>query len=94
MIFGWEPTWDHVVYMGCVTALLWGLWAFITLKEIGEIEWEAELQRRRIVAAMEKIVPQLAQFVAAMQEAGKALVVFSEKMQEVGRGQDSGPADR
>lgn len=92
-MFGWEPTWDTVVYMGCVTALLWGLWAFITLKEVGEIEWERHLQQKRIEEAWARMTEAVGEVMTAMRAAGKHFAVFAEKMQEVGRA-GQGPDDR
>jgi hypothetical protein len=63
-MFGWEPTWDTVVYMACVTALLWGFWAFLVLKEVSEIEWERVQQQKWLVREM------LAAFGEKMQEVG------------------------
>lgn len=81
-------TWDLVVYLACFSALCWGVYFFLVLKEAGEREWYRYQMRsafREMVVAMSKVgrattasTDQILQVRAAAQR-------FSEVMARRGR---------
>jgi hypothetical protein len=50
-----EVTWDHAVYLACISALCWGVALFDYFREEGEKEWERYQQKREVLALILKL---------------------------------------